>query len=106
MWPSKNGPFAVSADTLKLWAAWIETCNNSAITIATRLSLLNMGLLGGRSLPLAELLRMVTEKQQATLASLSAGLAAAPGLPAAMAMLAPYRQTTRQNAARLTRGRR
>ncbi|WP_133063807.1 hypothetical protein [Arboricoccus pini] len=94
-----------TTDGLRLWSDWVETCANTAITITSRVVLVNAAILGGRGLPLAEMSRMVLEKQKAAFEASSGVLLAEPGLAAASALLAPYHQATRQNARRLTRRR-
>lgn len=92
-------------DGFRLWSTWVETCANTAITITSRVAMVNAALLAGRGLPLAEMSRMVAEKQQAAFKATSGAMLATPGLATAAAILAPYHLATSRNARRLTRRR-
>lgn len=77
----------------RLWMAVAETAAHAGLTIAARSAMLGTAALRGRAPPLAELTRMVVEKQAAALAATAGAVE-------------PYRRATRANARRLSRRRR
>jgi hypothetical protein len=89
-----------------LWLAWNETVFHAGITIALRSVRLATELATRGSIPAAEYLRMVGEKQLAAAEAIAGAwlaLAKADGLGIAAAMLKPYRRRARANSRRLSR---
>ena len=85
-------PWRLTTEAMAFWWRLAETWTYASVTIAARTALMSSAMLPGESLPWAEMVRMVEEKQRAAII-------------AANSMLTPYHRATRRNAHRLTRGR-
>src|SRR5262245_35390533 len=95
-----QSPWPFYTRSLALWIEWNETAAFAFLTICLRSAMIASSLYTRGTLPAAEMMRMVGEKQIA-----AANSVAAAGVTVARSALRPYRRATRANAKRLSRRR-
>lgn len=83
-------PWRAMMMSTQLWMRSAEMMWNAGFTIAARSAMMARAASGGTPWPAVEMMRMVTEKQTAALAAMTAALG-------------PYHRATRSNARRLAR---